>query len=468
MKHSSEVESRTRDGAHLDAPRLARAGVLDTIAIVGGVLVPLVAVGVVARRKHMVRLAGRLDTDRRAARTLAHLRSKYRADAVRLAFPRAVVVALTPTAVTVTLDGTPEPFTPASREKRAALSRFQPTGVLISNASHRAIRRPLNERVLETGSDLHTLAPRFSVVVEAEIAHLLDEISDGLLTWDDFAIAHWRAVRRLVFGDNARNDHEITDLLTSLRRDANWSYAYPHHRSRYERFRTRLDGLVDDAPDDSLAGVVAASTTLGDDADPTGQIPHWLFAFDAVAAATYRALALLAAHPDVAACARTEIREQDAGGSSVLPTLRGSVLESLRLWPTTPAILREATQDVLWDGGVIPHGATTVIISQYFHRDPDAIESADRFMPREWTSGRLQEVAGVVPFSDGAGECPGRNVVMLFSSLMLATLIRHFDVHDNILSPQVGNAESDMPWALDHFDLKVTLSRSDGARIVPS
>ena len=33
---------------------------------------------------------------------------------------------------------------------------------------------------------------------------------------------------------------------------------------------------------------------------------------------------------------------------------------------------------------------------------------------------------------------------------------------------QVGEAESDMPWALDHFDLKVTLSRSDGARIVPS
>lgn len=39
-------------------PRLARAGLLDTGRILAGVLAPVIAEGVVARRKSMVRLGG--------------------------------------------------------------------------------------------------------------------------------------------------------------------------------------------------------------------------------------------------------------------------------------------------------------------------------------------------------------------------------------------------------------------------
>lgn len=439
-------------------PRLARAGLLDTGRILSGVLAPVIAEGVVARRKSMVRLGGRWDTHGRAARVLNGLRSRYDdADALALTFPRSMVLALRPPAVTATLDGTPDPFTPASKEKVAALSRFQPTGVLISDNRHRRARRELNELALQTSSDVHSLHRRCGRIVESEIAELLPTLTDGRLTWDAYAVAHWRMVRRFVFGDAARDDEKVTDLLTALRRDANWGPVFPYRSTTYNNFRRRLDHLVAAAPDDSLAGVTRDALDSPGSLDPTGQIPHWLFAFDAVAVAVHRSLALLAAHPATAAAAWGEIADGDPGEARLLPTLRATVLESLRLWPTTLAILRQASRDVPWDGGAVSEGATTIVIAEFFQRDDDAMDFAQRFTPEAWTDGRAQRLAGVVPFSDGPGECPGRNVVLMFSTAVLAAICRDHELDDNVLAPRVRGGDVEMPRAFDHFDLTVSL-----------
>lgn len=439
-------------------PSLARAGVRDTGRILGGVLAPVVAEGVVARRKSTVRLGGRLDTHGRAARILNDMRSRYDADALRLTFPRPMVVALRPPAVTATLMGTPDPFTPASKEKVAALSRFQPTGVLISDDRHRVARRELNELALESTQDVHSLHRRCAAIIESEVAELFaNNAADGL-SWDSYAVAHWRMVRRFVFGDSARDDEELTDVLTVLRRDANWAYAHPRRSTTYDNFRRRLDHLSTAAPRDSLAAIVRDAVDKPGSLDPIGQIPHWLFAFDAVAVAIHRALALLAAHPDSAARARAEVAAATITEVRALPTLRATMLESLRLWPTTLAILREATRDVEWAGGVVPAGATTVVIGEFFQRDDDAMDFAQRFTPEIWTDGRARDLAGVVPFSDGPGVCPGRNLVLMFGTAVLATICRTFDLEDNVLAPRVRAGSLDMPHALDHFDLRVGLS----------
>ncbi|OUC79995.1 cytochrome P450 [Gordonia lacunae] len=444
-------------GAVTATPRLARAGLLDTARVLGGVLVPMVAEGVVARRKTMVRLGGRLDTHGRAARILNGLRARHDADALALTFPRPMVLALRPPAVTATLHGTPDPFTPASTEKVAALSRFQPTGVLISDNRHRQARRELNELALQTSADVHSLHRRCGEIIESEVAELLPTLTDGHLTWDAYAVAHWRMVRRFVFGDAARNDEALTDLLTVLRRDANWGPAFPRRSATYGNFRRRLDHLVAAAPEDSLAGIVRDAVDRPGSLDPTGQIPHWLFAFDAVAVAVHRALALLAAHPATAAAARTETAGVESTAARVLPTLRATVLESLRLWPTTLAILREASRDVRWDGGLVAEGTTTIVIGEFFQRDDDAMDFAQRFTPEVWTDGRAQGLAGVVPFSDGPGECPGRNVVLMFATAVLAAIGRDVDLDDNVLSPRVRAGQTEMPHSLDHFDLTIGL-----------
>ncbi|MGW8812865.1 cytochrome P450 [Gordonia terrae] len=438
-------------------PRLARAGLFDTARVLGGVLAPVVAEGVVARRKSMVRLGGRLDTHGRAARILKGLRARHDTDALALTFPRSMVLALRPPAVTATLHGTPDPFTPASAEKVAALSRFQPTGVLISDNRHRQARRELNELALETTADVHSLHRRCGEIIESEVAELLPALSEGRLTWDAYAAAHWRMVRRFVFGDAARNDETLTDLLTVLRRDANWGPAFPRRSATYDNFRRRLDHLVAAAPEDSLAGIVRDAVDRPGSLDPTGQIPHWLFAFDAVAVAIHRALALLAAHPETAAAARAEAAGAETSTARVLPTLRATVLESLRLWPTTLAILRQANRDVPWDGGTVGEGATTIVIGEFFQRDDDAMDFAQRFTPDAWTDGRARGLAGVVPFSDGPGECPGRNVVLMFATAVLAAICEDHELDDNVLAPRVRGGVAEMPHALDHFDLTVSL-----------
>ncbi|MEO9329697.1 cytochrome P450 [Gordonia aurantiaca] len=301
--------------------------------------------------------------------------------------------------------------------------------------------------------------PRCADIVRAEVGNLLVECFDGRLTWDAYAIAHWRMLRRLVFGDAARDQEDVTDVLTEFRHEANWAYAFPPRNGRSARFRRRLDELVFAAPTDSLAGTIRDAPVAGrDEIDPTGQIPQWLFAFDAVAVAILRAPALLAAHPDALGGARADIDDLDAGRSARLPNLRAALLESLRLWPTTLAILREAIRDVHWTGGVIPSGTTTVVLGEHFQRDDDAMDFARRFAPEAWLDGRALGLAGVVPFADGPGECPGRNVVMLFGSLVPAEICRDHEPSDDVLTPLVsGGAE--LPRSLNHFDLAIRLTK---------
>ena len=94
-----------------------------------------------------------------------------------------------------------------------------------------------------------------------------------------------------------------------------------------------------------MRALTAISATVG--LDPIGQVPHWLFAFDAAGMATVRALALLAAHPG--SKSRSETTNPDTPQKR--PYLQAAVLESVRLWPTTPALLRETVEDTTWRDG---------------------------------------------------------------------------------------------------------------------
>ena len=100
------------------------------------------------------------------------------------------------------------------------------------------------------------------------------------------------SVRRVVLGDGARDDHELTDLLTRLRRSANWSYLTPTRRRLGERFDRRSGSYIDRAEAGSLAGLVAKRGGHG--AVAPQQVPQWLFAFDPAGIAAIRTLALLA------------------------------------------------------------------------------------------------------------------------------------------------------------------------------
>ncbi|MBP2366540.1 hypothetical protein [Pseudonocardia parietis] len=192
----------------------------DTARLVGGALGPIGAQGVIARRPRVVAAAGKAGTDDRSVRLLQELRDRYGDGPVRVPLPgRPAALVLDADGVRRVLTEGPEPFAPASWEKRGALRQFQPHGVLISHGDARAERRRFTESVLDTGSPLHADASHIAAVARAETAALRDGATrTGALGWDGFVTTWWRIVRRIVLGDGARDDHDLTDLLTRLRR----------------------------------------------------------------------------------------------------------------------------------------------------------------------------------------------------------------------------------------------------------
>ena len=167
--------------------------------------------------------------------------------------------------------------------------------------------------------------------------------------------------------------------------------------------------------------------------------------------ASFRALALLAAHPDDAARARDEVTE----GTLELPFLRACVLESVRLWPTTPAILRDTTAAVRLGAATVPPGAAVMIFAPLFHRDPH-LACADRFCPDLWRDRRASDEWPLVPFSAGPADCPGRNLVLLTASSLLARLMG--DGTPRQARPALLRADEPLPATLSPFRLRFHLA----------
>ncbi len=414
-----------------------RASATDTARVLSTVLLPTLAGGVIKRRPLLMGLAGRLGADERAVREIARLADRYGEGPVLLRVPgnREVAVVLSPDHVGAVLDATPDPFTPASTDKVGALKHFQPHAVLITrDESLRAKRRAANERALETDRPLHHLAEPIHRIITEEAATLTRRTLD----WDTFDTTWQRVARRIVLGDAARDDERLTALLDRLRRTANWAWAAPRRKKMLSEFSDRLRTHVERRDPDSVAA------GFSEDVDPVGQVPHWLFAFDAAGMAIMRTLAVLATHPDAAAKA-----ERDEGAPAQLPYLRACVLDTLRLWPTTPAILRESTEKTALGGQELPEDTTLFVFAPYFHR-----QVSQRFDPGMWLDGRAQSHPAhpaLVPFSDGPGQCPGRNLVLYTTSTMLAVMRAH---RDHELADDHGLRDHErLPGTLDNFHL---------------
>ncbi|MCA1192127.1 cytochrome P450 [Saccharopolyspora sp. 6V] len=440
------------------ASRAPRASAPDTARIAARVLLPTLATGVIVRRPRVMAFAERRQLDRSAIRLLAELRSRYGDGPLRLPIPgREFAVVLDPAQVRDVLRDSADRFTPANLEKRTALRHFQPHAVLISRGRARARRREFNEDVLEIDRPVHELGPRIAEITAEEGARLAEQ-AGGRLDWDAFAAGWWRAVRHIVLGAGARDDRRLVELLNGLRSDANWAFLHPRRTARRREFDRRLRAHLSRAEPGSLAGAIARDSS---DVDGADQVPHWLFVFDAAAMVAYRALAVLTAQPERLRAVREEV---DGADSPMLPLLRSCVLESVRLWPTTPALLRDAVTEASWGGRTIPRGSGLFIYTPLFHRDRRTVPDADRFAPESWLDGAAQQHPGLVPFSAGPGRCPGENLVLLTASTLLAALLRGHEFRldgEHELGP-----DGPLPHTLDNFELefRVAARAASGTR----
>ncbi|MFG2003265.1 cytochrome P450 [Spirillospora sp. NPDC048911] len=416
----TETAEHTRQASRKARHDVSRASAGDSLRIALEVLAPTLARGILARRPRVAAAAEKIDADRRAGRLLRRLRAKYGPGPLRLWSPlRSIALIWSEEDVRRVLEGAPEPFAVASREKRAALWHFQPHGLLTARGAERADRRRFNEAVLDTARPVHRHGDLIASKVADEATGLM--AGTGTLTWDDFRVAWWRVIRRVVLGDAARDDDRVSDLLTRLRMEANWAFV-PRRPQIYREFRRCLDEYVRAAEPGSLAELVA-TTPATERTKPQDQMPQWLFAFEPAGMAAYRALALLAAHPEQARRAYEEIEGRDLSKPQDLPFLRACVQESVRLWPTTLAILRDTTTETGWDGGTLPEGTALLIPTAFVQRDEETLPYADTFAPDVWLDGTAGRNWAAIPFSGGPGECPGRDLVLLTTSQFLAHLL---------------------------------------------
>ncbi|GAB9474664.1 Cytochrome p450 86a2 [Globisporangium polare] len=115
-----------------------------------------------------------------------------------------------------------------------------------------------------------------------------------------------------------------------------------------------------------------------------------------------------------------------------LKYLDAFVMESQRLYPTSPANLRQAAEDDhLPDGTFIPAGTELLYSSFYLGRNNAKLWGEDQltFRPERWLEMKRRPTAYEFPvFHGGPRICPGMNLALLETKIFIATLVEKFHV----------------------------------------
>ncbi len=110
-----------------------------------------------------------------------------------------------------------------------------------------------------------------------------------------------------------------------------------------------------------------------------------------------------------------------------------TVSETLRLWPTVPALAVAPLADEVVAGFAVPAGRPVGILVSALHRDPTVwrdpeVFDPDRFLPE---ASRARSPAAYKPFGNGSRSCTGRMFALLEATMALALVVRDFEFTAN-------------------------------------
>jgi cytochrome P450 len=238
-----------------------------------------------------------------------------------------------------------------------------------------------------------------------------------------------------------------SDRLGVLRETFLPAFVYRRYARRVRRDARYLHGLADDivstrraqrsGSHDDLLQIMLESDL--DAANIRCQLINFLIAgHETTSGAMVFALYFLSQHPEVFARARDEVDEvwgeqqrPEFEKIAKLRYLRRVLDESLRLQPTVPAYYRAARQDTVL-AGVHPmrKGDWALALISTLHRDPRWGPDPEAFDPDRFTPEQMRaRPAGLYkPFGTGERSCIGRQFALHEAVLMLAVLIRRYDL----------------------------------------
>lgn len=170
---------------------------------------------------------------------------------------------------------------------------------------------------------------------------------------------------------------------------------------------------------------------------------------DTTAAALSWSSYLLARHPEVQDELHAEIIRLTGGGplhaqhAGQLSVSQAVFQESMRLYPPGIAIARQAKDPIEIGGVQIPRGALVFVIVYSIHHDARWFPAPEVFRPDRFAPGHEAEVPehAYLPFGLGPRACIGRRFALMEGTLVLAELIRRFDIQltDPSFEPELEN-----------------------------
>lgn len=166
-------------------------------------------------------------------------------------------------------------------------------------------------------------------------------------------------------------------------------------------------------------------------------------AYETTAATAAYTLHLLAAHPDVQARVRDEVRAATLGSPGRLgtgvatPLLDACVSESMRLYPAAFAVSRRAEVNLRIEAPAtpddpapcvvdVPAGTRVLINGIGISRSPRHWADPDVFRPERWLAGTdkcARVTYGSLPFGGGPRACPGNKLALLEIRTVIAALV---------------------------------------------
>ncbi|MET9608483.1 cytochrome P450 [Streptomyces sp. NPDC006512] len=417
MTQSAEAPEGVR--GEVFGPPPVRAGLAETLRFVATHTLPVFVRGVANPRFGVMSMYSRIDQPSWSTATLRALKARHGGAPVQVrALSGEMLVLFDEQDIRRFFEEPVDVLAMDAPDKYRSLSVFEPTGVICSHGAVREDRRRVNDRALASDQPVHPSCEEFRTVVEEECRRLTARpVVDFPLLWKTMT----RISRRVVLGDQAADDQELTDWLVTLRGQGNWMGRSKPEATRalYGRVEARIARYAADAPAHSLAARALAEPSP-EGTDPLGQTHHWLLGIDLAAPVVARTLLLLAHHPAEQDAARTEAAARVAG----LPRLRACLEESTRLYPIVPDLVRVTRTETQWRGVRYPAG-TDVLVPMGFHqRDPDQVDGANLFAPGRWLVPGVHEDTRIAPFSHGGARCPGEHIALLLTSLVCAEVLR--------------------------------------------
>jgi len=412
-----------------------------------GYVVPMAMQGTFTRNPRWVGFWSRWHPDPAAVRFVGRLRRRHPGGvlALHLGLTKSLLV-LDPDTVQHVLDNSPMVYADP-KPKRDGMAVFQQNAVTISRGEAWRDRRRFNEAVLDADQPAHAYADQILAIVREEVTSAI-----RLERWDDFDGLFARIMRRVIFGQRARDDTELTDLLRILMRRANRPVKLGKPKE-FAPFYARIRQYLDNPEPGSLAAL-CRQTPATEQTKVENQIPHWMFAmWETLGTNTVRALAAILAHPSAEAGVRSELAGADLAKPEViaeLPYLEGCLQEAMRLWPTTPMLVREAVAADTLGGVTVPAGCQVVIWNTFNHRDRAVYPLADAFSPELWVDGRPSRL--VNHLSSGPQVCAGVNLLLFIGKAVIATLLG--EGRYVLLEPSLDPARP-LPYAYNVFEIRL-------------